>query len=173
MTPDMPRSRRGNTRDQLTAALIELVAGEGMDRASVREVATAAGVANRTVQYHFPTRRDLLTGAFEAVVHGVRDRLALPAARADADPAATVVAILRELVPLDAPRRRETAVMVAFAAAAVHEPELAALQGDPGASRGHPRHAVPAAGPPAGVASLHDAEHVGGCPARSADLDLE
>ncbi|MCA0291396.1 MAG: TetR/AcrR family transcriptional regulator [Actinobacteria bacterium] len=138
----MPRSPRGNTRDQLTAALIELVAGEGMDRASVREVATAAGVAIGTVQYHFPTRRDLLTGAFEAVVHGVRDRLALPAARADADPAATVVAILRELVPLDAPRRREAAVMVAFAAAAVHEPELAALQGDPGASRGHPRHAV-------------------------------
>lgn len=116
MTPDMPRSRRGNTRDQLTAALIELVAGEGMDRVSVREVATAAGVAIGTVQYHFPTRRDLLTGAFEAVVHGVRDRLALPAARADADPAATVVAILRELVPLDAPRRREAAVMVAFAA---------------------------------------------------------
>ncbi len=107
---------KGNTRDQLTAALIELVAGEGMDRASVREVATAAGVAIGTVQYHFPTRRDLLTGAFEAVVHGVRHRLALPAARADADPAATVVAILRELVPLDAPRRRETAVMVAFAA---------------------------------------------------------
>ncbi|CCH72630.1 hypothetical protein BN11_1830008 [Nostocoides australiense Ben110] len=77
---------KGNTRDQLTAALIELVAGEGMDRASVREVATAAGVAIGTVQYHFPTRRDLLTGAFEAVVHGVRDRLALPAARADADP---------------------------------------------------------------------------------------
>lgn len=107
-------------------ALLRTVAERGLDHASVREVAAAAGVSIGTVQHYFPTKDEMLADAFAEVVRRVRARL--EAAERGPDVRRNLSVVLRELLPLDEQRRRETRVMVAFAARATTSPTLADIQ---------------------------------------------
>lgn len=104
------------------------MADHGIEKVSVREVASAAGVAIGTVQYHFPNRTTLLSGAFAEVVRRTSERLS--GARPTGDTALDLANVLTQLLPVDEPRVTEAKVMVGFAAAAVHDPHLAAIQRD-------------------------------------------
>lgn len=104
------------------------MAEHGIEKVSVREVAAAAGVAIGTVQYHFPNRTSLLTGAFAEVVRRTRERVAEVCTTGDAT--ADLAGVLTQLLPLDELRVNEAKVMVGFAAAAVHDQHLAVIQRD-------------------------------------------
>ncbi len=110
----------------ILVALLDVVSERGLERATVREVAAAAGVAIGTVQHYFPTKDDMLVGAFTEVVGRIRARVdAVPLGD---DVEADLGAVLRELLPVDADRRAEARVQLAFAARAAVSPTLAELQ---------------------------------------------
>jgi AcrR family transcriptional regulator len=117
-----PRS----TKDVLTEALLDITAQHGLERVSVRQVATAAGVAIGTVQHYFPTKDAMLTAAFTEVVRRIRERVAN--ATLGQDVRHNLSTVLRELLPLDERRTTEARIQMAFAARAATSPELAELQ---------------------------------------------
>jgi len=56
------REAKGQTRDRILDAVVEVVTRQGVHAFSVQNVASAADVALRTVYRHFPTREALLDG---------------------------------------------------------------------------------------------------------------
>lgn len=110
----------------ITEAILAIVADQGLDHATVREVARVAGVSIGTVQHHFPTKDAMLAGAFSGVVRHVRARLESITFGQDAQ--RNVAAVLEEILPLDKRRQREGRIQLAFAIRAMHQPELAAIQ---------------------------------------------
>ncbi len=112
--------------EQITAATIAVIDRGGLDRTTIRSVAAEADVAIGTVQHYFPTKDALVAGAYEEVVRRIRARLT--AVRLGADTGENLVRVLRELLPLDAPRATEVRVHLALAAQAATTPALAELQ---------------------------------------------
>lgn len=117
-----PRPRKGT----LTDTVLSIVAERGLHEVSVREVATAAGVSIGTVQYYFPTKDAMLTAAFTEIVDRIRARTR--AITLGPDVRANLVALLHELMPVDARRADETRIWLAFAARAAISPALAEVQ---------------------------------------------
>lgn len=89
---------------------------------SVRAVATTAGVSPAQVQYYFSTKDCLLVAAFEHIHDRIRQR----AAAVDASsPAPEVLRrFLLTWFPLDARRRTDASVWLAFTAAANTNPQF-------------------------------------------------
>lgn len=114
------------TAARITEAILEIVADQGLDHATVRAVAAVAGVSIGTVQHHFPTKDAMLVGAFTDVVRQVRARLETIQFGQDAQ--RNALAVLEEILPLDRRRKREGRVQLAFAIRAMHQPALAATQ---------------------------------------------
>ncbi|MDQ2852202.1 MAG: TetR/AcrR family transcriptional regulator [Actinomycetota bacterium] len=121
-----PLSTPSPTAARITEAILAIIAEQGLEHATVREVAAVAGVSIGTVQHHFPTKDAMLAGAFTDVVRQVRARL--EALQFGHDAHHNTVAVLEEILPLDQRRRREGRVQLAFAVRAMHEPTLAATQ---------------------------------------------
>lgn len=116
----------GPAASRLADTVCSIVASEGLDAVTVREVAAAAGVSIGAVQHHFRTKDDMLLAAFQHVVEVTGKRVA--AVELGADVRKNLSAILRELLPLDDARLREAKVYVAFAARAATAPALAEVQ---------------------------------------------
>jgi TetR/AcrR family transcriptional regulator len=72
--PSRPRGRPPTsqgpavTRKELLEIAAQAIGARGFDRASIRAIADAAGVSNRTVQHHFPTKDDLWRALVDEVV---------------------------------------------------------------------------------------------------------
>ncbi|AIR96404.1 TetR/AcrR family transcriptional regulator [Streptomyces glaucescens] len=113
-------------RRQIGAALLDLASRRGLDEVSVRTVAAASGRSPGAVQKYFRTKEEMLAFAAELAGERVERRMA------EVDTAAPPRRALRELVlttlPLDAERRSEAAVQLAFAVHAAHHPRLAAIR---------------------------------------------
>ena len=65
----MPKKKLQPTKIILLEAARSALAEKGHGQFSMRSVAKAAGVHLRTVQYYFPTKRDLLTEAMEYTIN--------------------------------------------------------------------------------------------------------
>jgi AcrR family transcriptional regulator len=115
-------------REELAAALWRLVMREGIEAASIRRVATEAGWSSGSLRHYFETQSDLLAFAMELVARRVAARVAALTERADVREQAEQV--LRELLPLDAERRAEMQVWLAFTMRAVVDPALRPLRDD-------------------------------------------
>lgn len=111
---------------RLAAALLEVAARGGLEAASVREVASQAGVSIGAVQHHFPTKDEMLVYSYRALADRVLTRLS--SVDPDIDPARTLFAALSQLLPLDDQRRSEAHVMSAFAVRAATSPSLGAIR---------------------------------------------
>ncbi len=111
---------------ELVDTMLDVIAGDGLDRLSVREVATRAGVSIGAVQYHFPSKDDMLSAAFEDVVARIRARVQHLSFGPDLR--ANLRAVLEQLLPLDERRADEARIHLAFAARASVTPTLAAIQ---------------------------------------------
>ena len=111
---------------RISEAVFQIVAGQGLERATVREVARSAGVSIGTVQYYFPTKDAMLAGAFADVVRRVRERLKTLELGPDSED--NVLVVLKQILPLDRDREQEARVQLAFAVRALHEPALAVIQ---------------------------------------------
>lgn len=108
---------------RLARAAVDVVADEGLTALSVRTVAHRAGVTGGAVQHHFRTRAQLLAAAFDVVVADVADRVLVAPGTDDAR--TFLRRLCLELLPLDAVRRRETLVWLAFSVAAATDQTLA------------------------------------------------
>ena len=107
-------------------SVFEIAATRGLDAASIREVATVAGVSIGAVQHHFATKDDMYLFAFEHVVARVRSRI--DAIDWSTPLSERLTASLSQLLPLDSARAREARVMTAFVVRAANSAALARVQ---------------------------------------------
>jgi AcrR family transcriptional regulator len=113
-------------RAQITSAARRVIARDGLGAATFQSVAAEAGISVRLVQYYFGTKRKFLLATHHAVVSdaGARFTRRLSTLGADPAPRDVIRAILTELLPTDAGRRRDTIVLNAFHSAALTASEV-------------------------------------------------
>jgi TetR/AcrR family transcriptional repressor of bet genes len=123
----MPRlADHDERRAQITSAARRVIARDGLGAATFQSVAAEAGISVRLVQYYFGSKRQFLLATHQAVVAdaGMRFTRRLSALGADPGPHEVIRAILTELLPTDADRRRDTVVLNSFHAAALTDPDV-------------------------------------------------
>jgi AcrR family transcriptional regulator len=119
-------------RQEVVEAVFRIVAADGLERASLREVADEAGLAVGSVRHYFASSDELLAHSFGVVVDRVTGRLA--AARehlatlvpGTAEYRDGVLTLLSQVLPLDEERAVDACVWMAFKNAARIRPVLAA-----------------------------------------------
>lgn len=125
-------------RSDIVDAVFRIIAVDGLERASLREVADEAGLAVGSVRHYFAGSEELLLHSFATVVDRIVARLAaaLPAIEAGhagtAERREAVLTLLGEFLPLDEERAVDICVWMAFRNAARIRPFLA-----PVADRSH------------------------------------
>lgn len=95
--------RASNTderRAEIAAALIDVMAAEGYDGASVQRIAKAAKMAPGLVHYHFKDKREILLASIDTLHEGVRARVSTAIATGDT-PKAKVDAFISALLARD------------------------------------------------------------------------
>lgn len=112
-------------RARLTEVLLDVVAEQGLEAASIRTLAARAGVSIGTVQHYFKSKDELLAHAYRTVGKDLGDRAEARAEGAGSWKEA-IREILLELLPLDERRAKGYRVSVAFAARATWNAELGA-----------------------------------------------
>lgn len=115
-------------RLRIAEALWQVARRDGIHAVSVRTVAAQARMSPTALRYFFTTQDELL----EFAMHAVADRVAVRA-RERLDAAGTpdgVRRLLEELIPLDADRRLEQGVYLAFLVRAQTHPGLRAVAGE-------------------------------------------
>lgn len=103
-------------RRHIAAAVWRLAAAGGLEEATIRRVATEAGVPARQLQYYFGTREELLLGALDLLnADGEAEAQQRIAALGDApSPREVLRSVLHELLPLDENRRQRNLVHAAY-----------------------------------------------------------
>ncbi|MFI0484781.1 TetR/AcrR family transcriptional regulator [Actinomadura sp. 9N215] len=113
-------------RQEVVAAVWRVVRRDGLDRASVRNVAREAGLSTGSLRHYFATQPELLAFTLRTIIERIERRIAaVPAA--DGDPRGRAARVLTELLPMDAERAAENHVWLAFTARALVDPGLRAL----------------------------------------------
>jgi AcrR family transcriptional regulator len=99
-----------------------VIAREGLDGASVRRVADELGSSTTVVTHYFSSRDELMAAAIGDAYASAAERMAARAEETGGSPLAALGALLEEALPLDAERRDEARIWLAFwAGAAVSE----------------------------------------------------
>jgi AcrR family transcriptional regulator len=112
-------------REEIADALWSVVRRDGYAGVSVRTVAAETGMSTGALRHYFGTQADLIGFAMASLMERARDRVALAAGRAaDLD---GIVAVLEEVLPLDAERHAESEVWLALVAASRTETSLRPL----------------------------------------------
>ncbi len=116
------------TRERLIAAAFRVVAREGLEAASVKAIAADAGLTPGLLHYHFPTKAALLEAVLRAAL---ANYLEVSRQRREATPAEDQIgAYFRWARASLGVERDFFKVRLAFAAAALTNPELAAVLRD-------------------------------------------
>jgi AcrR family transcriptional regulator len=111
-------------RQEVVEAVFRIIAADGLERASLREVADEAQLAVGSVRHYFASSEALLVHSFGVVVDRVLGRLAAADARlAELAPGSEehhlgVLTLLGEFLPLDEERAVDACVWMAFKNAA-------------------------------------------------------
>ena len=125
----MPRVvDREDRRRQLGAAVWRVVRDEGVEQASVRNVAREAGLSTGSLRHYFASQSDLLRFAMHLVIERLEARVA--ALDLPDDPLAAARTALAQLLPLDPERAVENEVWLAFSVRAMVDDDLRALRDD-------------------------------------------
>ncbi len=119
-------------RRQIADALLRTAATRGLHATGMREVAAAAGVSLRLVQYYFGTKEQLLLAAMQHLLARFGER-AMARARlgqagrsgGPAGPHDIIAAILTEALPADEERRTFAILSTAYLALSLTDPALA------------------------------------------------
>ena len=125
-------------RQEVVEAVFRIVAADGLERASLREVADEAELAVGSVRHYFASSDELLAHSFGVVVDRIVRRLTAADERlAEVQPGTPehhqgVLTLLGEFLPLDEERAVDACVWMAFKSAARTKPFLA-----PQADRSH------------------------------------
>lgn len=125
-------------REEVVQAVFRIIAGDGLERASLREVAEEAGLAVGSVRHYFASSDELLVFSFASVIDRITGRLesALVAVEAEGPGSQeqhhAVLNLLGQFLPLDEELAVDACVWMAFRHAARINPVLA-----PEAERSH------------------------------------
>jgi len=113
-------------RRELAAAVWRVISRDGMEGVSIRDVAAEAEWSPGALRHYFKTRDELLQFAARLVYERVYRRLA---DRRDAGTLTEAIrAILAEVLPLDADRRTEAAIWLAFVSRGLVDESIALEQ---------------------------------------------
>lgn len=113
-------------RQELAQAVWRVIRRDGVEGASVRSVAREAGLSTGSLRHYFVSQPELLEFAMRMVMGQIEERVA--AVPRPEDPLAAAKVVLAHLLPLDAERRAENEVWVAFTARALVDERLGALR---------------------------------------------
>ncbi|MGO4246939.1 TetR/AcrR family transcriptional regulator [Paenarthrobacter sp. RAF54_2] len=119
-------------RQEVVQAVFRIIASDGLERASLREVADEAGLAVGSVRHYFASSDELLVFSFASVIDRISGRLesALLAVEGEtpgsAGQHAAVLNLLGQFLPLDEELAVDACVWMAFRHAARIKPVLAA-----------------------------------------------
>ncbi|QSZ49543.1 TetR family transcriptional regulator C-terminal domain-containing protein [Arthrobacter sp. D5-1] len=122
-------------RQEVVQAVFRIIASDGLERASLREVADEAGLAVGSVRHYFASSDDLLVFSFGAVIDRIAGRLesSMAAVEQEApgspEQQAAVLNLLGQFLPLDEELAVDACVWMAFRHAARIKPVLAAEAG--------------------------------------------
>jgi AcrR family transcriptional regulator len=125
----MPKKVSHHERRTLIAeALVRVAAERGLEEVSLRHVAAEAGVTSGMVQHYFRTKDEMMTFALEVIRERNESRVtkAMESLGDSPTPRDLVRTMLRELLPLDEPRRTDGRVALAFLAYTAVRPAAAA-----------------------------------------------
>lgn len=117
-------------RQNIVEAVFRIIAADGFERASLREVADEAGLAVGSVRHYFASSQELLLYSFTVVVDRIVARLeAAQAGVEEQSPGsrahhAAILTLLGEFLPLDEERAVDSCVWMAFKNAARIKPFL-------------------------------------------------
>lgn len=114
-------------RAVVAAAARRVIARDGLDGAGVRQVAAEAGSSTTVVTHYFASKQALIEAAIEDAYAAVERRM-VEQLQAGPVGLAALRLVLLEALPLDAERRDEARVWMAFWAAAATRPELRRVQ---------------------------------------------
>jgi AcrR family transcriptional regulator len=130
----MPRAvDHAQRRTELAEATWRVIRRDGVEGASVREVAREAGLSMGSLRYFFDNQDGLLRFAMQEVLRRVRARFEADAPARDAaiergKGREVVVDMLEQVMPLDDERVAEAQVWQAFAPRALIDPQMRALR---------------------------------------------
>ena len=113
-------------REELAAALWRVVVRDGIEAASIRRVAAEAGWSTGSLRHYFDSQTALLDFAMQLAVERVTARVG--AVTGEGPPRAVAEALLHEVLPLDAERRAEAQIWLAFTARSLVDPGLRELR---------------------------------------------
>ncbi|WP_284975957.1 TetR family transcriptional regulator C-terminal domain-containing protein [Arthrobacter sp. efr-133-TYG-104] len=125
-------------RQEVVHAVFRIIASDGLERASLREVADEAGLAVGSVRHYFASSDELLVFSFGVVVDRIVGRLesAMVAVEGERSGSpeqhAAILSLLGQLLPLDEELAVDACVWMAFRNAARIKPVFA-----PEAERSH------------------------------------
>lgn len=119
-------------RQDVVEAVFRIIAADGLERASLREVADEAGLAVGSVRHYFSSSEELLAHSFGVAVDRITGRLEAAREHLNRQVAGTashrdgVLTLLGQFLPLDEERAVDACVWMAFKNAARIRPFLAA-----------------------------------------------
>lgn len=113
-------------RDEVAVVAAEVLATEGIDSSTIRDVAGAGGWSTTMVTHYFANKDELLSHTLAMSV-AESTRAIESAHRAGVD---ELRAIVEQILPLDADRSRRWRLWLAFWGRAIGSDELAAIQRD-------------------------------------------
>lgn len=125
----MPRViDRGQRQRDLAAAVWRVIRNDGVEQASVRNVAREAGLSTGSLRHYFASQSDLLQFAMSLVIERLEARVA--ALELPDDRLSAAKTVLAQLLPLDQDRAIENEVWLAFSVRAMVDDDLRALRDD-------------------------------------------
>ena len=112
-------------RRELADAAWRVILRNGLEAASVRNIAKEAGVSFGTLRHYFNHQDDLLAYALGRVSARVRERIA--SLRLTGDVRSDIVTIIEQTLPLDEERQAEAVIWLAFLGKVLANAGLGAL----------------------------------------------
>src|SRR5438067_5665059 len=109
-------------RAELVDAAWRVIAGEGLEAATMRRIAEAAGCTTGRVTHYFDAKDDVLVAALREVHRRAAERMRRHIREADA--ATALLEVVLEALPMDEDRQLEWKVWLAFWGRAVADERL-------------------------------------------------
>jgi AcrR family transcriptional regulator len=116
----------GERRREVVEAVLRVIRRDGLEQASVRNVAREAGLSMGSLRHYFASQSELMVFAFRTVIDRIESRLAR--LEPESDPRRRAEHVLAELLPLDDERRAENELWLAFTSRAMVDPALGDLR---------------------------------------------
>ncbi|WP_245983225.1 TetR/AcrR family transcriptional regulator [Lentzea flaviverrucosa] len=113
-------------RQAVAEAVFRVVVRDGVEQASLRNVAVEAGLAIGSIRHYFDSHDEMIVFAVEALIHSTEQRVLahVRSLQDRSDPRRPAERVLSEVLPLDDRRRDEAVLWLAFVTAARTRPSL-------------------------------------------------